>query len=363
MSAQTAHPTRVLVVDDSALYRQAICNILRAESGIEVVGIAKDGDEALARIRELDPDVLTLDVQMPGMDGIEVLREMNRQALRPKAIMVSSFTAEGAQVTTDALLEGAFDFILKPSGSDLTANRRTLRDALDEKIGAFRMWSRSRRGRAERLRATAAAAPAVAPAKPGKAPSAVCRAVLIAASTGGPPALREVLSNLPGDLPVPVFVVQHMPARYTSALAQRLDGISPLTVEEAEDGTHARSGMAVLAPGGKQMLIYSRGGKAYVELTDDPPENGCRPSADYTLRSIVGAFDGDVLAVVLTGMGRDAFAGCEVVKRSGGTVFAQDEETSTVYGMPKAVADGDLANRILPLEGVARAITKHVTGS
>lgn len=350
----------MLVVDDSALYRQAICNILRTEPAIEVVGVARNGVDALEQIQALDPDILTLDVEMPDMDGIEVLREMNRRKVRPKAIMVSSHTSEGAQVTTDALLEGAFDFILKPSGSNLEENRRTLRDALSEKIGTFRG---SRR-------------PGAVPRRAGHAPTAGtnalgyvqqpmvvgehCRAVLIATSTGGPAALKEVLPRLPADLGVPVLIVQHMPARYTSALADRLDQICALTVKEARDGMRLEPGLALLAPGGRQMRLSRHAGTVLARVTDSPPENGCRPSADYMFRSASAAFDGAVLCVVLTGMGRDGFLGCEASKAGGAAILAQDEESATVYGMPKAIVDGGLADRVLPLVHMGRAITQHV---
>lgn len=359
MPATRTNATTVLVVDDSALYRQAICNILREEPDIEVVGIARNGLEALEKIHELAPDVLTLDVQMPDMDGIEVLREMNQRGMRAKAIMVSSHTSEGAQVTTDALLEGAFDFILKPSGGNLQENRRNLRDALAEKIGVFRG---SRRARAMHLASGSRAAPQAAPtgtrAKTGRA----CRAVVIASSTGGPAALKQVLSKLPGNLAVPVLIVQHMPARYTAALAQRLDQMCALDIKEAREGMRLEPNLVLLAPGGQQMKFVSRAGSVFVRITDSPPENGCRPSADYMFRSAAKVFDSDVLGVVLTGMGRDGFLGCEALKSGGAVIYAQDEESATVYGMPKAVVEGGLADRVLPLEDMSRAIKHHVKG-
>lgn len=357
MSSSHSSSTRILVVDDSALYRQAICNILRTEPEVEVVGVAGNGVEALEKIQELDPDLLTLDVQMPDMDGIEVLREMNRRGVRAKAIMVSSLTSEGAQVTTDALLEGAFDFILKPSGGNLEENRRTLRDGLVEKIDAIRGSRRVRAGRAQ--------APAVSGDRIGRTPTTIptagrCRAVLIATSTGGPAALKSILPQLPADLGVPVLIVQHMPARYTNALAERLDQMCALTVREAREGMKLEPGMGVLAPGGRQMRFVQRAGAVFVKVTDSPPENGCRPSADYMFRSAGEVFDGAVLGVILTGMGRDGLLGSEVLKSAGAAILAQDEGSATVYGMPKAVADGGLADQILPLADIARAITHHV---
>ncbi|MHC5004072.1 MAG: protein-glutamate methylesterase/protein-glutamine glutaminase [Planctomycetota bacterium] len=350
--------TRLLIVDDSALYRQTISNVLREVEEVAVVGVAKDGLDALEKIESLDPDLLTLDVQMPDMDGIGVLREIGRRRLRPKAIMVSSLTSEGAQVTTDALLEGAFDFILKPSGGDPGENRRKLRDALDEKISAFREAHRWRTSRDRRRPEAAVAEPeAPEPATTG----AVCRAVCIGTSTGGPVALKTVLPKLPADFPVPVLVVQHMPPQYTQSLAQRLEELCPLHVGEARDGEVAAAGKVLIAPGGRQMKIVSNDDELRVRVTDDPQENGCQPAADYLIRSAAEALDGQALGVILTGMGRDGTSSCELLKARGGTVFAQHEDGCTVYGMPKAVIEAGIADKIVPLEDMARRIVRHVT--
>ena len=351
--------TRLLVVDDSALYRQAVCNALRDAPEVSIVGVAGGGLDALEKIEELDPDLLTLDVQMPDMDGIGVLREINRRRLRPKVIMVSSLTSEGAQVTTDALLEGAFDFILKPSGSDVTQNHRRLREALDEKIGAFRQTG-DRTAVIERR----ARGPVVTVPEPEAEPdAAVCRAVLIGTSTGGPAALKQVLPMLPSRFPAPILVVQHMPPEYTKALARRLDEMSELDVAEATNGMELRPGQVVIAPGGRQMKLVCRNDCVLVRITNDPHENGCRPSVDYLLRSAVEVFDGNALGVIMTGMGRDGLNGCAELKRRGGRVFAQHEYGCMVYGMPKAVIEQSLADRVLPLGRIGSAITRHVEGS
>jgi two-component system chemotaxis response regulator CheB len=349
-------PTRLLVVDDSALYRQTVCNVLREAPEVTIVGIAKDGLDALEKINQLDPDLLTLDVQMPDMDGIGVLREINRRRLRPKAIMLSSLTTEGAQVTTDALLEGAFDFILKPSGGDVTRNHRRLREALDEKIGAFRQ-SDDRATVYERR----ARGPAVTAPEPEAAPdAAVCRAVLIGTSTGGPVALKEVLPRIPSPFSVPVLVVQHMPPEYTKALARRLDEMCELDVAEATNGVELRPGTALIAPGGRQMKLMCRNDRVLVRITNDPPENRCRPSVDYLFRSAVEVFEGNALGVIMTGMGQDGLSGCAELKRRGGRVFAQHEYGCMVYGMPKAVIEQGLADRVLPLGRIGPAIKLHV---
>ncbi|MHC5113966.1 MAG: protein-glutamate methylesterase/protein-glutamine glutaminase [Planctomycetota bacterium] len=351
-------PTRLLIVDDSALYRQTISIVLRDAEDVCVVGVAKDGIDALEKIAELDPDLLTLDVQMPDMDGICVLREINRRGLRTKAIMLSGLTSEGAQVTTDALLEGAFDFILKPSGPDADENRQRLRDELDEKIAAFRAAHRWRTVRDRRR-----PAPAEPEADEPATPSGECRAVVLGTSTGGPAALKVVLAALPADLSVPVLVVQHMPPRYTQSLARRLNEVCPLDVSEAGDGAIASAGRVLLAPGGRHMRLVATDEETRVRVVDDPPENGCRPSVDYLLRSATKAYDGQVLAVIMTGMGRDGLEGARLLKERGGRVYAEHEDTCTVYGMPKVIVEGGLADRVIPLEGIGRAMVRHVARS
>ena len=357
-----AGPTKILVVDDSALYRQSIHNVLREIADVAIVGVANNGVEALEKIEQLDPDLLTLDVQMPDMDGIEVLREMKRRGLRPQAIMVSSLTSVGAQVTTDALLEGAFDFILKPSSNESFTNRQQLRDALEEKISAYRESSGRRQGRTCRTLAHRSVAVGdVVESAP--APEAACRAVVLGTSTGGPEALKAVLPRIPAEFPVPVLVVQHMPSQYTNSLATRLNAICELDVVEARDNTEATAGQIVIAQGGKQTKLERAGPNLRIRVTDDPPENGVRPSVDYLIRSASRVLNGNVLAVIMTGMGRDGLEGCKQLKQAGGYVFAQHQDDCVVYGMPKAVIDGDLADRILPLGKIAPAIVRHLKRS
>ena len=354
----TDAPVRILIVDDSALYRLAIRHSLEDLPGVMIVGVAKDGADALQQIEECDPDLLTLDVRMPDTGGIEVLQEINRRRLRPKAIMVSSLTAHGAQATTEALLEGAFDFILKPSSTDSTENRRLLTDALAEKITAFRQTSRD----IGAMEPGAVSVPVLGTtAQPSKVVS--CQAVVVGVSTGGPAALKQVLPALPADLPVPVLVVQHMPAQYTRALAGRLDKLCQLNVVEAASGSEVKPGSVLVAPGGRQMKLRPRDGRVFAQITDDAPENGCRPAVDYLLRSVVSVFGGDVLSVVMTGMGRDGLLGCQLLKEQGGVVFTQHPRGCVVFGMPKAVMDGGLADRVLPLGRIAPAIVSHVERS
>ncbi len=309
-------PVRILVVDDSALYRQSIQNALRWAGNAKVVGVATDGVDALAKIESLDPDLLTLDVEMPAMNGIELLREIKRRRLRPKAVMVSSFTSAGAQVTTDALMEGAFDFILKPSSSTAEANRQQLIESLREKIAAFQESLES--GRCGVRSGIRQSLPPREVVEQTPVPKAVCEAVILGASTGGPVALKSVLPALPAELPVPVLVVQHMPAKYTQSLAARLDTVSQLQVVEAVDRMPAVAGTVIIAAGGRQMKLISDRDRLAVRLTDDPPENGVSPSVDYLLRSAADVLGGRALAVIMTGMGRDGFEGCRKLKLAGG---------------------------------------------
>lgn len=357
----TAAPTKILIVDDSALYRQSIQNVLREVPDASIVGVAKDGVEALRKIEELEPELLTLDVQMPDMDGIQVLREIKRRRLPVKAIMVSSLTSEGAKVTTDALIEGAFDFILKPVGSDSQENRKTLQESLSSKLATFRESVGHRKRR--RLVRSPSVSDSGNVLEVSPAPKAACQAIILGASTGGPEALKAVLSKLPGNLAVPVLVVQHMPPKYTLSLAARMNEICPLNVSEAKDGAEVSVGNVLIAPGGTQMSMRRRRDSMLVEVTDDPPENGVRPSVDYLLRSAVNATDGNALAVIMTGMGRDGAEGCKLLKGAGGQVFAQHQDDCVVYGMPKAIVDLELADRILPLGKIAPAIVRHIKRS
>jgi two-component system chemotaxis response regulator CheB len=342
-----------------------LLNVLTRIAGVEIVGTASTGAEAVELVAQAKPDAVTLDVQMPGMDGIEVLRALKRRSLATRAIMVSSLTAEGAPTTVAALMEGAFDFILKPAGVDTHVSREVLVRELTEKLVAVR----------ESLSATsvanpAAAAPPSAPQAPTSSvdPAAPPRlvsnlffdAVVIGTSTGGPQALREVIPLLPKDLGVPVFVVQHIPAQFTASLAERLNGLSPLRVIEAADGMVADPGCVYVAPGGRHLGVERRDGTITCVLDDGPRRRGCRPSVDHLIESTVRICGGRVLAAVLTGMGCDGLDGCRAVKAAGGTVLAQSGDTCVVYGMPKAIIEAGLADETVPLDEMAARIEKRL---
>ncbi len=359
-------PTRILIVDDSALYRQAVHNSLRHVENVTVVGLAKNGKDALEKVQQLDPDLLTLDVQMPDMNGIEVLRAMRQRKLRPKAIVVSSLTSQGAEITTEALLEGAFDYILKPSGKDATANRQQLQEELALKIQAFRQAESATGIRQQRpsasgnpLTESLAGGSQSNPENPAETASQ-CQVVVIGTSTGGPAALRAILPKLPAELPVPVLVVQHMAAPFTTSLADRLNELCGLRVVEAAGGMEVQPATVFIAPGGRQMSVVRQGDRLLIRITDDPPEHNCCPAVDYLFRAAASIWQRQILGVILTGMGRDGLQGCQELKAVGSTVYAQDEEGCVVFGMPKAVAQAGLADRVLPLGRMAPAIVRHI---
>jgi len=342
-------PLTVLIAEDSALYRQMLQNVLRRIEGVEVVGVAADGVEALARVRDLRPDVMTLDVHMPVMDGIAVLRALRQEGLPTKAIMVSSLTAAGSPATVEALMEGAFDYVLKPLGLEPHIAREAIRAALDEKLAGCRQAVGGR------------PKPPPEPVRSGGPP--VSRrvvlpydAIAIGTSTGGPEALRAVLPRLPLDLPVPVLVVQHMPPVFTATLAARLDELSGLGVAEAAEGMPVEPGRVYVAPGGRHLRLKAAGGKLVCTIDDAPPRRGCRPSFDTLLESMIDLFGDRIVAAVLTGMGSDGLDSCRRLRAAGGRVIAQTQETCTVYGMPKAVVDEGLAHAVLPLDRIAESL-------
>lgn len=337
---------RIVVVDDSSLFRHLIRDILREIPGCSVVGNAENGNRAIEIITERKPDLVTLDVEMPDKNGIEVLREMKRCQSTTKAIMVSRLTDAGARVTTDALMEGAFDFVLKPSGSNPEQNRATLTATLKEKITAFR------HSKKEQL----AQEPQDEFADADSTQVGHYDAVLIGTSTGGPEALRTVLPKLPSSFPLPVLVVQHMPPQYTGKLAERLNELCALEVVEAKDAMPVRAGTIYIAPGGRHMKVTSRNRAPIVQLTDDPPEHSCRPAVDYLFRSAGDVWGGRTIGVIMTGMGQDGTEGCLLLKQMGGYIIAQDADSCVVYGMPKSVVDNDLCNRVVQLKSIPSAI-------
>lgn len=352
---------RIAVVDDSALYRRMILNVLAMIPGVEVVGTASNGFEALELVALAKPDVITLDVQMPGMDGIEVLKALKQRGLAPRVIMVSSLTAEGAPTTVTALMEGAFDFILKPAGVDTHVSREAIHRELSGKLVAVRESMVGLPPAARSLPAPPVARAAMAHASVARA--ATPRrydAIVIGTSTGGPQALRSVIPLFSTALDVPVLVVQHIPAQFTASLAERLNGMSSMRVVEAADGMGIEPGHVYLAPGDRHLGVERREGGMVCVLNDSPRRRGCRPSVDHLLETATQAYEGRVLAAVLTGMGCDGLEGCRALKQAGGGVMAQSADTCVVYGMPKAVIEAGLADETVPLDQVAARLEERL---
>lgn len=355
-------PLRILVVDDTAIYRKIVSDILRTLPGVEVVGTAIDGKLALEKIAELKPDLVTLDLEMPQLTGVEVLQRLRSAGSTVGVIMLSAFTSDGAAATTQALRLGAFDFVLKPNGEALSASMELLKQKLSERITAF----------AESRGKTLCAAPEstpVAPPPTTPAPAPVithCKAdrrieaIVLGISTGGPEALSQVIPRLPGNLAAPLFIVQHMPPMFTRSLAEDLNHRSKLRVSEAVDGHLALPGDCLIAPGGRQMKIERTDAGPVVRITDDPPENSCRPAVDYLFRSAAHQYGGNVVAIVMTGMGQDGTLGCRLLKRQGAAIIAQNKETCVVFGMPSVLVEQGIADAVVPLNQIAATIESTV---
>jgi len=341
---------RVVVVDDSVVIRRLVKDVLADDPNIDVVGTAENGEVALAKIAELNPDAVTMDIEMPRMNGIECVRALRKTHPRLPIVMFSTLTERGASATLDALAAGASDYVTKPSNvGSVAESRQALRDQLIPKLLALTA--------ARRLVVKAAPPPPRLPLAPRTVRTTPFAVLAIGCSTGGPDALAAVLGGLPRELPVPVVIVQHMPPLFTRMLAQRLDSSSQLTVREAVDGEPLVPGTVLIAPGGRHLALKRAAAGAVVALNDDPPENFCRPAVDVMFRSVAALYKDKTLAAVLTGMGRDGALGAKVVRDAGGEVFAQDEQSSVVWGMPGAVVSTSQADRVLPLTDIARELT------
>lgn len=351
---------RVLVVDDTIMYRMVLGDILRAMPGVEVVGTANNGRLALSRLASLKPDLITLDVEMPIMNGLETLEALHKDYPEIGVIMLSTLTKRGSETTMKALELGAFDFIAKPDAEAKQENIEYLRNALLPRIQAFakrkelRNLLRQPRS-APPATLSATSAPIAAPKRTGKS-----KAVAIGISTGGPNALSQVLPQLP-KLGVPVFIVQHMPPLFTRSLAESLDAKCQYSVCEAEHGSIVRPDVIYIAPGGKQMKVMSgTGGDKMIQITDDPPENNCKPAVDYLFRSVAREYGGLSTGVIMTGMGGDGTLGLRVLKGFGAVTIGQSAETCVVYGMPKAAIEAGVVDVIAPLQNIAIEIMRTV---
>ena len=336
---------RVLVVDDSAFVRKAVERMLSPVDDIEVVGFAADGEEGLAKARELHPDVVTLDVKMPRLGGLETLERLMAEQPVP-VLLMSTLTQEGAEVTLRGLELGAMDFVDKSSVQPMSM--LSLADELVAKIRA--LGGARARARPKPLRARAEGVSA--------APAAEC--VVIAASTGGPTALQTVVSGLPAGFPAAVLVVQHIPRGFTKSLAERLDARSAIPVREARDGEPVLPGAVLIAPAGIHMKVARRRGAVETSLDEEPRDALHRPSADVLMASAAGAYGPRTLGVVLTGMGSDGTEGLRAIREKGGLTLAEAEETCVIFGMPKAAIEAGVVHRAVPLERVAGEILAAV---
>lgn len=364
---------KVLVVDDSGFFRRRVSEILSADPNIQVVGTATNGREAIDQALALKPDVITMDYEMPMMDGITAVRNIMQRCPTP-VLMFSSLTHEGARVTLDALDAGAVDFLPK-NFEDISRNPEKVKALLCEKVHSIarsnRRYSGYSSGAATAPVTTAPVARSAAPApaaRPtstatgtgagGHAPAPKRKAyklVAIGTSTGGPVALQRVLTQLPANFPSPIVLIQHMPAAFTKAFAERLDKLCRISVKEAEDGDVLRPGLALLAPGGKQMMVDPRG---TVRILPGDERLNYKPCVDITFGSAAKSYSDKVLAVVLTGMGADGREGARLLKQSGSQVWAQDEASCVIYGMPMAIVKADLADAVYGLEDIGRHLVE-----
>lgn len=367
---------RVLIVDDSRFFLRRLTEMLNGDPRIEVVGTAVDGQDAISKVRELKPDVITMDIEMPVMDGITAVRRI--MLVQPTPIlMFSSLTHEGAQSTFDALEAGALDYLPKEF-DDISNNRDEV-----SKILRSRVWTLGIRGLPKKSSVTRVKRPSdpILPkrtldkgasstvasdqAVSSKVGSSKIRKgnyklIAIGTSTGGPVALQVVLTSLPENFPLPLVIIQHMPASFTNAFAKRLDQLCAVKVKEASDGDILEAGTALLAPGGKQMLVTSRGDQLTVQIKDADPAQNYKPCVDITFTSIADALPGKTLSIVMTGMGSDGAEGAKLLKQGGAEIWIQDEESCVIYGMPMAIAKAGLVDEELPLNDIGPLLVESV---
>lgn len=349
------NPVRILVVDDSVVIRKLLSDTLSGDPAMEVVGVASDGRIGLAKIAALQPDLVTLDIEMPVMDGLQALQAIRKLYPKLPVIMFSTLTEHGAAATLDALALGASDYATKPSNSGSTALAlERIRIELIPKIKALCSIAPLK------LLPLPAARP---PLKPRPRSNPRIEIVAIGTSTGGPNALAEVLPRIPSDFPVPIVVVQHMPPIFTRLLAERLASRSTIPIAEGSAGVVLSAGHAWIAPGNYHMKVVRAGMNSRLDLNQGPQENSCRPAVDVLFRSVAAAYGANVLGVVMTGMGSDGVLGAQTIRDAGGSVIIQDEASCVVWGMPGLVHASGLADAVYPLDRLAAEITRRVLQS
>ncbi|EOX4930108.1 chemotaxis response regulator protein-glutamate methylesterase [Vibrio alginolyticus] len=364
---------KVLVVDDSSFFRRRVSEIINSESRLEVIDVAVNGREAVEKAKSLKPDVITMDIEMPVMDGITAVREIMAAAPTP-ILMFSSLTHDGAKATLDALDAGALDFLPKKF-EDIARNREEAVSLLQQRviqIASKRAFMRrpiarptaststTTRSLGSRTASPVTPTPTRPAATKYRASGKKYQLTAIGTSTGGPVALQKILTRLPMNYPHPIVLIQHMPATFTSAFASRLNTLCKIQVKEAQDGDVLQPGVAYLAPGGKQMMVDGRAGAARLRIIDGGDRMNYKPCVDVTFGSAAKVYGDKVLSLVLTGMGADGREGARMLKSSGSTIWAQDEESCVVYGMPQAVAKAGISSEDLPLDRIAERMLVEV---
>ncbi|MBX9678080.1 MAG: chemotaxis response regulator protein-glutamate methylesterase [Gemmataceae bacterium] len=351
---------RVMVVDDAVVVRRMVSDVLASDPDLEVAATAPNGRIALAKIPQVNPDLITMDVEMPEMNGLETLKELRKTHPMLPVIMFSTQTQRGASATLDALSLGATDYVTKPANvGSVAEGMQRLREQLIPKIRLY-CKSKIQASASISIRPSATPKGEAGGMRMASAGNSMVELLAVGVSTGGPNALAELLPQLPGDLPVPVVIVQHMPPVFTQLLANRLDAQCAIRVHEGMAGGKLTPGHAWIAPGDFHMSILNATTSKMLTLHQGPPENSCRPAVDVLFRSAVESYGSGVLGVILTGMGRDGLRGCERIHEAGGQILAQDEASSVVWGMPGFVARAGLAEKVLPLKEMAQEIVRRV---
>lgn len=341
---------RVLVVDDSSFFRRRITEFLSSDEHIEVIGQAVDGMDAIEKTNEMNPDVITMDIEMPKLDGISAVKKI-RETKRTPILMFSSLTHDGAKATFEALDAGASDFLPKRF-QDIASEQKDAIKKLCDCIHSLARRGSGNTGRAKIKIPTSLRSSSTAS-------SIGYQLAVIGASTGGPVAIEKVLKQLPENYPLPILIIQHMPASFTGAFSERLDKLCAINVKEAEDGDQLKPGTAYIAPGGRQMRLKQNGRRNIISIEDEPVATTYKPSVDITFNSIADAYRGRVLAIVLTGMGSDGCDGAKMLREKGATVWAQDEASCVVYGMPMAVVKQNLADKVMSVDEIGMSLARH----
>jgi len=353
---------KILIIDDSPVIRKLLAEMIATESDLDLVAQAPNGKIGLQKMTETSPDIVITDWEMPEMGGLETIEAIRKINPRIPIIVFSSLSQRGAQITLEALSRGASDYLTKPSSMGFgNVSVDTLKEQMLKKIRLFAPAYQIRNRVDLKLQPTLQSTLAIPSISRKLTIHNRLDAVVIGSSTGGPNALATVFESLPDQFPVPIFVVQHMPPVFTKSLAERLDKNSKLHVVEASSGLQVEAGCAYIAPGDFHMVLQKDGVNIRIQTQQGPPENSCRPAVDVLFRSAAEIYGNRVLAVVLTGMGQDGFKGCEVLNKKGAPIFAQDEATSVVWGMPSFIAKGGLANLVLPLNQIAGEISQMVS--